>query len=134
MEVALFVPCYIDQFYPNVSVAILQLLEKVGCKVTFPLQQTCCGLPLTNSGFANLARLCDTNFVKNFTGFDYIVAPSGSCVLHIKEHLHDDKYIGESLQIRNTIYELTEFLTNSQYRTVVGNRSTWREKYYSICC
>ncbi|WP_300978774.1 heterodisulfide reductase-related iron-sulfur binding cluster [Flavobacterium sp.] len=46
MEVALFVPCYIDQFYPNVGIVTLQLLEKVGCKVTFPLQQTCCGQPL----------------------------------------------------------------------------------------
>ncbi|OOG63191.1 (Fe-S)-binding protein [Flavobacterium sp. A45] len=112
MKVALFIPCYIDQFYPNVGIATLQLLEKLGCDVTFPLEQTCCGQPMANSGFASLSKGCDANFVKNFSGFDYIVAPSGSCVLHIKEHLHDDKYPGEALQIRNTVYELTEFLTD----------------------
>jgi len=112
MKIALFIPCYIDQFYPNVGIATLQLLEKLGCDVTFPLEQTCCGQPMANSGFASLSKGCDANFVKNFSGFDYIVAPSGSCVLHVKEHLHDDKNPNEALQIRNTVYELTEFLTD----------------------
>ncbi|RKR12077.1 L-lactate dehydrogenase complex protein LldE [Flavobacterium sp. 90] len=112
MKVALFIPCYIDQFYPNVGIATLQVLEKLGCDVTFPLQQTCCGQPMANSGFASLSKGCDINFVQNFAGFDYIVAPSGSCVLHVKEHLQDDKHPQEALQIRNTIYEFTEFLTD----------------------
>jgi L-lactate dehydrogenase complex protein LldE len=110
MRVALFIPCYIDQFYPNVGIACLQLLEKLGCQVTFPLEQTCCGQPMANSGFASLSKGCDANFVKNFSGFDYIVAPSGSCVLHIKDHLHDDAHPDEAEKIRNTVYELTEFL------------------------
>ena len=110
MKVALFIPCYIDQFYPNVGIATLQLLEKLGCDVAFPLEQTCCGQPMANSGFASLSKGCDKNFVKNFSGFDYIVAPSGSCVLHIKEHLQDLENPQEALQIRNSIYELTEFL------------------------
>ncbi|WP_243392602.1 (Fe-S)-binding protein, partial [Flavobacterium hibernum] len=112
MKVALFIPCYIDQFYPNVGIATLQLLEKLGCDVAFPLEQTCCGQPMANSGFASLSKGCDKNFVKNFAGFDYIVAPSGSCVLHVKEHLHDDENPQEALQIRNSVYELTEFLAD----------------------
>ncbi|WP_166923306.1 (Fe-S)-binding protein [Flavobacterium poyangense] len=112
MKVALFIPCYIDQFYPNVGIATLQLLEKLGCEVTFPLEQTCCGQPMANSGFANLSKGCDQNFVKNFKGFDYIVAPSGSCVLHIKEHLQDVEHPEVAVQIRNAVYELTEFLTD----------------------
>jgi L-lactate dehydrogenase complex protein LldE len=112
MKVALFIPCYIDQFYPNVGIATLQLLEKLGCNVTFPLEQTCCGQPMANSGFASLSKGCDKNFVKNFSGFNYIVAPSGSCVLHIKEHLQDLENPHEALQIRNAVYELTEFLTD----------------------
>lgn len=110
MKVALFIPCYIDQFYPNVGIATLQLLEKLGCTVSFPLEQTCCGQPMANSGFASLSKGCDANFVKNFTGFDYIVAPSGSCVLHVKEHLHSDAHPLEAEKIRNSVYELTEFL------------------------
>lgn len=112
MKVALFIPCYIDQFYPQVGIATLQLLEKLGCDVSFPLEQTCCGQPMANSGFASSSKGCDLNFVKNFEGFDYIVAPSGSCVLHVKDHLQDAAHPEKATQIRNTIYELTEFITD----------------------
>ena len=112
MKVGLFIPCYIDQFYPNVGIATLQLLEKLGCNVSFPLNQTCCGQPMANSGFAALSTSCDKNFVSNFRGFDYIVGPSGSCVLHLKEHLHDEQYPGEAEHIRKHVYELTEFLVD----------------------
>lgn len=111
MKVGLFIPCYIDQFYPNVAIATLELLEKAGCEVVFPLNQTCCGQPMANSGFASLSKGCDKNFVQNFSGVDYIVAPSGSCVLHIKEHLHDDDEV-KAKHIREHIYELTEFLVD----------------------
>lgn len=87
LTVGLFVPCYIDQFYPQVAIACLKLLEKLGCRVIVPPNQTCCGQPLANSGFASLSRDCDLNFIERFSGLDYIVSPSGSCVLHIKEHL-----------------------------------------------
>ncbi|TDE01935.1 (Fe-S)-binding protein [Flavobacterium hiemivividum] len=112
MQVALFIPCYIDQFYPQVGIATLQLLEKLGCDVSFPLEQTCCGQPMANSGFASLSKGCDANFVENFSGFDYIVAPSGSCVLHVKEHLQDAAHPEKAANIRKNVYELTEFLTD----------------------
>jgi len=112
MKIGLFIPCYIDQFYPQVGIATFQLLEKLGCDVDFPLDQTCCGQPMANSGFSSMTKGCDKNFVKNFTGYDYIVAPSGSCVLHIKEHLKDDENKDAAARIRANIYELTEFLTD----------------------
>ena len=105
MRVALFVPCYIDQFYPQVAVASLELLEKLGCEVVVPANQTCCGQPMANSGFASSTEGCDTNFSNNFEEFDYIVGPSGSCVLHLKEH-------HPSESIRNSVYEICEFLTD----------------------
>ncbi|MFM6948691.1 MAG: (Fe-S)-binding protein [Aquirufa sp.] len=105
MRVALFVPCYIDQFYPQVAIASLELLEKLGCEVVIPENQTCCGQPMANSGFANTTEGCDTNFTHNFEGFDYIVGPSGSCILHIKEHHPSEK-------IRNSVFEICEFLTD----------------------
>ena len=60
MKVGLFIPCYIDQFYPQVGIATLQLLEKSGCTVSFPLNQTCCGQPMANSGLYRWAirKLC----------------------------------------------------------------------------
>lgn len=112
MRVALFIPCYVDQFYPNAAIATLQLLEKYGCDVSYPKNQTCCGQPMANSGFEHLTGGCNRNFVDNFKGFDYIVAPSGSCVLHVKDHLHDDRFPTESEKIRETTYELVTFLTD----------------------
>lgn len=111
MTVGLFVPCYVDQFYPQVAVATLQLLEKLNCKIIYPLDQTCCGQPMANSGFSSLTDGCNRNFVKNFADADYIVSPSGSCVLHIKEHLKDENKNAET-HIRKNIYELSEFLVD----------------------
>ncbi|MFI5453323.1 (Fe-S)-binding protein [Pedobacter sp. UC225_61] len=112
MKVALFIPCYVDQFYPQVAIATLELLENLGIDVSYPTSQTCCGQPMANSGFEHLAGGCNSLFVKNFSGFDYIVAPSGSCVLHIREHLHDDDEPGLAKQIAERTYELTSFLTD----------------------
>jgi L-lactate dehydrogenase complex protein LldE len=110
MRVGLFIPCYVDQFYPNAAIATLQLLEKLGVDVSYPKNQTCCGQPMANSGFAHLTAGCDRLFIENFRGFDYVVAPSGSCVLHIKEHLHSYEHQAEALAIREKVYELSAFL------------------------
>ena len=112
MKVGLFVPCYIDQFYPKVAIATLELLEKYGCDVHFPTNQTCCGQPMANSGFEHLAMGCNNLFVDNFKDYDYIVCPSGSCTLHIKEHLHSDKDETSATEIRQKVYELVEFMTD----------------------
>jgi L-lactate dehydrogenase complex protein LldE len=112
MTLGLFIPCYVDQFYPQVAIASLQLLEKLGCSVDYPAGQTCCGQPMANSGYEHLAQSCNRLFVKNFDKYDYIVCPSGSCTLHIKEHLHDDKNETAAANIRGKVYELTEFLTD----------------------
>jgi L-lactate dehydrogenase complex protein LldE len=101
MRVGLFIPCYVNQFYPNAAIATLKLLK-----------QTCCGQPMANSGYEHLSKNCDRLFVDNFSEFDYIVSPSGSCVLHIKDHLHDEERPSEAEQIRHKIYELVEFLTD----------------------
>lgn len=112
MTVGLFVPCYVDQFYPGVAMATLELLERHGCSVDVPLKQTCCGQPMANAGFAASADGCNKNFIDNFAPYDYIVSPSGSCVLHVKEHLHERRRCGEAEHIRRHVYELTEFLTD----------------------
>lgn len=112
MTVALFIPCYVNQFYPNAAKATLQLLQKLGLNVVYPPRQTCCGQPMANSGFEHLSQGCNALFVENFSGFDYIVAPSASCVLHVKDHLHSHKNEEQATAIRSKIYELVEFLTD----------------------
>lgn len=111
MTVGLFIPCYVNQFYPDAAIATLKLLERCGCNVVYPLNQTCCGQPMANSGYEHLTKDTNTLFIKNFSGFDYVVSPSGSCALHIKHHLHGDNET-EATKIRSTIYELTEFLVD----------------------
>lgn len=112
MTVGLFIPCYVDQFYPGAAIATLQLLEKLGVTVVYPPNQTCCGQPMANSGFEHLTGGCNRLFIENFSGFDYIVSPSGSCVLHIREHLHDDKQPELAKTVAHQVWELTSFLTD----------------------
>lgn len=112
-NIALFLPCYVDQFYPNVGIATMQLLEKLGCKVSFPLDQTCCGQPMANAGYERDTEGTSKHFIKTFKDFDYVVAPSGSCVLHVKDH--SPRIAGlrsEQDALREKIYELTEFLVD----------------------
>lgn len=110
MRVALFVPCFIDAFFPNVGIATLELLERLGCNVTYPLDQTCCGQPLGNSGCERDAVSTEELFVKNFSGFDYIVAPSGSCVHHVRDHMTAIVQTEEVQRVRARTFELVEFL------------------------
>jgi L-lactate dehydrogenase complex protein LldE len=112
MKVGLFIPCYVDQFYPKAAIATFNLLEKLGAEVVYPINQTCCGQPMANSGFEHLTGKCDRLFIDNFEEFDYIVSPSGSCVLHVKDHLHSDEKERQAIEIRHRIYELVEFLTD----------------------
>jgi len=112
MRVGLFIPCYVDQFYPGAAIATLQLLEKLGVEVDYPKNQTCCGQPMANSGYEHLTGGCNKLFIENFSGYDYIVSPSGSCVLHIREHLHDDKQPELAKEVAHQVWELTSFLTD----------------------
>jgi L-lactate dehydrogenase complex protein LldE len=112
MKVGLFIPCYIDLFYPQVGIATLELLQKLGIDVGYPEKQTCCGQPLANSGAEREAIPVYHNFVRNFSDFDYIVSPSGSCVYHVKEHYDIIEQTGEVRKVREHIYELCEFIVD----------------------
>ncbi|GAA4420962.1 (Fe-S)-binding protein [Nibrella viscosa] len=112
MTVGLFIPCYVNQLYPKAAIATLRLLQRLGVEVVYPPKQTCCGQPMANSGFEHLTQGCNDRFIENFAGFDYIVAPSASCVLHVKDHLHAPGQEEEAERIRGRIYELVEFLTD----------------------
>lgn len=133
MNVALFIPCYVNQFYPNTAIATLKLLQKFGCNVNYPLQQTCCGQPMANSGYEHLSQGCNELFTDNFKDADYIVCPSGSCTLHIKDHLHSNKNEGSASDIRAKIYELTEFLTDILKITELESSFPYRVGMHQSC-
>ena len=107
LRIALFIPCYIDQLYPQVAVATLELLEKLGCEVEYPLDQTCCGQPMANAGFESTGEAAMRVFAGNFDKYECVVAPSGSCVLHVREHIEP-----VSSGLGKRVFELSEFLVD----------------------
>ena len=114
MKVALFVPCYIDLIYPKVGIATLELLEKLGLKVVVPLEQTCCGQPLSNEGDEKNAEKIERVFCENFEDLDvdYIVGPAGSCVKQVKLHFDAVPQTEKVKAMRARTIELVEFLTD----------------------
>jgi L-lactate dehydrogenase complex protein LldE len=109
-RVALFVPCYVDQFYPQVARATLELLVRHGVTVEFPQQQTCCGQPMANAGCELDALDTARGFVRAFAGYDYVVSPSGSCVYHVRHHYDVLQQTGEVREVRARTFELCQFL------------------------
>ena len=110
MKIGLFIPCYIDIIYPEVGVATLELLERFGLNVGFPLNQTCCGQPMSNSGDEANSAATEHLFIQNFMGYDYIVGPAGSCVKQVRCHFDSIEQTEDVKHIRQHTYELVEFL------------------------
>jgi len=111
MDVALFVPCYIDQLYPRVGLATAELLERQGVRVHFPEAQTCCGQPMANSGFFDDARQLARKMLDVFSPYEQVVCPSGSCTSMVRNHypelLPGDPRVAA---LRAKTRELCEFL------------------------
>lgn len=84
MKIGLFIPCYVDAVYPEVGVATYKLLKHLGVDVTYPLNQTCCGQPMANAGFQQMAEPLIQKYDEMFNGFDYVVAPSASCAAFVR--------------------------------------------------
>ncbi len=113
MKIGLFIPCYINNFYPQVAIATLKLLEGFDLEVEYPQKQTCCGQPLGNSGFDSFTHDIARQFVNHFSNpvsFDYIVSPSGSCVYHVQKHYDILQQSKEVQHVRKNIIELSDFL------------------------
>lgn len=111
-NIALFIPCYIDQFYPQIGISTLEILQKLGMNVHYPLEQTCCGQPIANSGSEEDAIPTYKNFVKNFRQYDYVVSPSGSCVYHVRKHYNILEQNDDVKKIRQNTFELCEFIVD----------------------
>jgi L-lactate dehydrogenase complex protein LldE len=115
--IGLFIPCYVDQLFPKVGLATLDLLERLGQTVEFPTAQTCCGQPMANTGCLDDARPFARRFIEIFQAYDYVVAPSGSCVAMVRQHytelLHHDHGIEAAMKaVQAKTFELCEFMTD----------------------
>ena len=138
--VALFATCINDVMFPGTPKAVVTLLERLGCRVEFPLEQTCCGQMFTNTGYFDAAVPDVRNYVKAFSGYDYIVGPSGSCVGAVRhqhpmlaEHARDTK-LGEAVEeVVAKTYDLSEFLVDVLGVTDVGAYFPHRVTYHPTC-
>jgi len=110
MKIGLFIPCYIDQFYPQVGIAVYRFLKKLDLDLDYPMEQTCCGQPLSNSGMEKEADKYAVRFQHVFSRYDYVVGPSGSCVLHVRDHFSNLPETFQNESVRKKTYEFIEFL------------------------
>lgn len=99
-----------DQFYPQAAIATYKLLLKLGCQVDYPAGQTCCGQPLANAGNEAASKASYSHFIDMFEKYDYIVAPSGSCVYHVRHHFDNIEQTESVKKIRAKTLDVSEFL------------------------
>jgi len=116
-QVALFATCINDVMYPDTCIATVKLLERLGCMVSFPVEQTCCGQIFTNTGYHKEALGAVRAYVEAFSSADYIVGPSGSCVASVRDQhpmlareTGDTSFVQAVDEVVAKTYELTEFL------------------------
>jgi L-lactate dehydrogenase complex protein LldE len=110
MCVGLFAPCDVDAFHPDVGIATLELLERLGLEVAYPFDQTCCGQPMTNTGCHAESAATEALVVKLFQDFDYIVTPSGSCTHHVRCNMDAIEQTSAVKKLRSSIFDVVEFL------------------------
>ena len=138
LRVGLFVTCLVDLFRPSVAFAAVKLLEAAGCVVEVPRRQTCCGQPAYNSGDRADARAIAQSVIEAFEGFDYVVAPSGSCGGMLREHyprlFADDPALFQRAQhLAKRSYELVSFLTDVCGLDRVAARYAGVVTYHDAC-
>jgi L-lactate dehydrogenase complex protein LldE len=113
MRIGLFIPCYVDQFYPSIGFATIQVLESLGLKVEFPTDQTCCGQPMANTGCIDDTRPLADRFLDIFCEYDHVVSPSGSCVSMVRNH-YESLFQSDARfeHLKTHTWELCEFLVD----------------------
>jgi L-lactate dehydrogenase complex protein LldE len=137
MIVDLFIPCFIDQFYPDVAMNMIKVLERVGCGVNYNHEQTCCGQPAFNAGYWDHSREVAEKFVKEFQNDRYIVSPSASCPGFVK-HNYDEMFANSVLhnqfrQVQKNMFEFSDFLVNVLKITDLGARLDGTAVFHDSC-
>jgi L-lactate dehydrogenase complex protein LldE len=137
MTVQLFIPCFIDQLYPQVAFNTVKILEKAGCTVHYNTQQTCCGQPAFNAGFWGESKDVCTKFVQDFDGADYIVSPSASCAGFVRNNygklFENNAFQSPAKKVATQIFELSEFLVKVLNITDLGASFNGIATYHDSC-
>lgn len=137
--VDIFIPCFVDQVYPETGMNMVKILESLGCKVNYNPNQTCCGQPAFNAGFFDQAKDVAVKFLKDFSNQDrYVVAPSASCVGMVRNSYNQlfdgSAHYLEYKRVQKTIFELSEFLINVlKVSKIEGARLDAKVTYHDSC-
>jgi L-lactate dehydrogenase complex protein LldE len=137
-RVALLVTCLVDLFRPSIGFAAVKLLEEAGCTVDVPRAQTCCGQPAYNSGDRGDAKAIARRVIETFSGYDYVVAPSGSCAgmvrVHYPEMFADEPETrARAEELASRTHELVSFLVDVRGISAVGARWNRIATYHDSC-
>jgi len=136
-EVDLFIPCFIDQIFPETGMNMARVLGKAGLKVRYNDNQTCCGQMAFNAGYWDEAKAMGEKFLKDFNHSRFVIGPSASCVGYIRNHyhtlFHNSAYHLEYKQLIKRIFEFTDFLVNVVHCTDVGSRFDAVVTYHDSC-
>jgi L-lactate dehydrogenase complex protein LldE len=137
-EVSLFVTCIVDQLFPDVGMAMARVLERAGCRLSFPPDQTCCGQPAFNSGYRDEAKQVAAHFLKVFRSAEYIVVPSGSCTSMVSHHYadlfaDDPETLAAVHQLDKRTWEFSQFLTDVLNLDDLGSRFDGVATYHDSC-
>ncbi|MFM2208336.1 MAG: hypothetical protein RL213_2311 [Bacteroidota bacterium] len=137
MHVDLFIPCFIDQLFPDTAWNMIKVLEKAGCKVHYNEEQTCCGQPAFNAGYWDQCKEVGEKFLDDFRNERIIVSPSASCVGMVKNYyaelFSNTTRHNQYKSIQRNIYELSDFLVNVLGVTDFGARLDARVTYHDSC-
>lgn len=137
MTIHLFIPCFVDQLFPQTALNMAAVLQAAGCTVEYNTEQTCCGQPAFNAGFRNEARDVCTKFARDFKGTDFIVAPSASCVGFVRNYyttLFDNSSLhNEVKDMGRRIYEFSDFMVNVLQVENVGAVLNGKATYHDSC-
>lgn len=137
MRVQIFIPCFVDQMYPQSAFNMVKVLEKACCDVSYNTNQTCCGQPAFNAGFNDPARDVAAKFLKDFAGTDYIVAPSASCTGFVRNYFpklfENSSSHNQVKELGKRMYEFTEFLTDVLKITSYGAELNGKATYHDSC-
>ncbi|PLX12384.1 MAG: Fe-S oxidoreductase [Marinilabiliales bacterium] len=137
MTVDIFIPCFIDQVYPDTGFSMVKILEKIGMKVKYNTEQTCCGQPAFNSGYWDEARKVARKFIMDFPYDRPIISPSASCTAFVKNHYSELMENSDSLydhdKISKNLFELTDFLVNKMKITNLGARFKAKVTVHDSC-
>jgi len=137
MKISLFVPCFVDQLFPETAFNMVKVLKKAGCKVDYNEKQTCCGQPAFNAGFRTESKEVCTKFIKDFSGSDYVVAPSASCVGFVRNYypklFDNSSYHNDVKDLQKRTFEFSEFLVNVLKIEDVGASFSAKATYHDSC-